>query len=361
MLRCPRHTYTNTFENFGSLSIIPRMIIVTGAAGFIGSNVVAALNSEGVTDICAVDNPGTKEQTRNLDDLAIKLFLVRDDLFGWIEKYSSEVEAVIHLGACSDTLETDRNYMMNVNFAYPCRLWELCAKLGKRLIYASSAATYGDGSKGYSDLEDPACLAPLNLYGESKQRFDLWALAQPAAPPGWVGLKFFNVYGPREQHKKRMASVVFHLFEQIEKTGKARLFKSEHPDYSDGGQMRDFIYIKDAAAAIRHFLRAPVTGPFGLVNVGTGVARSYRDLALAVFNGMDRAPHIEYIPMPDDLRGRYQYFTQAGTNKLRAVGFKHTFHTLEEGVEDYVRKHLLPKSRELPDSSHAEAFRSRRI
>ena len=334
------------------------MIVVTGAAGFIGSNVVATLNAEGVRDILAVDNAGIKEQTHNLDDLAITQFIDRDGLFAWLEKNARNVDAVVHMGACSDTTETDRDYIMKVNFEYTCKLWELCAKHKIRLVYASSAATYGDGSKGYSDTEDPHRLTPLNLYGESKQRFDLWALEQEFAPPGWAGLKFFNVYGPREQHKNRMASVVFHFHRQIEKTRMAKLFKSDHPDYKDGGQMRDFIYVKDVIAAVMHFLRAPITAtPPGLVNVGTGVARSYRDLALGIFQAMERAPKIEYVEMPADLKGRYQYHTQADIAKLRATGFKHTFHTLEEGVDDYVRKHLNTDSRQ----QHSDAFRSRRI
>jgi ADP-L-glycero-D-manno-heptose 6-epimerase len=323
------------------------MIIVTGAAGFIGSNIVAALNVHG-SRVVAVDVPGADAKTGNLADLAVHAYVAKDAAVDWLSAHADEVDGVVHMGACSDTTETNRQYMMSTNFDYTCRLWEACTRLRKRFIYASSAATYGDGSLGYNDRDDPARLRPLNLYGESKQRFDLWALEQPAAPPLWAGLKFFNVFGPREQHKARMASVVYHFFHQIQNTGRARLFKSDHPDYPDGGQMRDFIYVKDAVAAVLHFLHAPASGTRGLINVGTGVARSYRDLTLAIFSALNHAPHIDYIPMPEDLKGRYQYFTQADTAKLRASGFAHTFHTLEDGVADYVRKHLMPHPHAAP-------------
>lgn len=311
------------------------MIVVTGAAGFIGSNVIAALNSLGRIDIAAVDNPEMFGLTGNLADLSTNVRVEKDDLNVWLLKYSRSIECVIHMGACSDTTQSDREFMMHNNFEYSQRLWEFCSTHGKRYVYASSAATYGDGSKGYDDNADPARLEPLNLYGESKQRFDLWALAQQEKPRGWAGLKFFNVYGNRERHKGRMASVAYHSFEQIRATGKVRLFKSDRPDFPNGGQMRDFVYVKDVVAAILHFAFATESNIEGLFNVGTGEARTFADLARAVFSALSRQPNIEFFDMPADLKGKYQYFTQATVVKLRAAGFTNPFHSLESGVKDY--------------------------
>jgi len=260
----------------------------------------------------------------------------RARLFDFLDAGKSKIDGILHMGACSDTTQTDRAFMMSNNFEYTCRLWTLCAQHGIRFVYASSAATYGDGTRGYDDKSDPRRLEPLNLYGESKQRFDLWALEQKAAPPGWAGLKFFNVYGPREQHKGRMASVALHLYQQIGRDGRARLFKSDNPNYPDGGQLRDFVYVKDAVAAALHCLNAPSKSINGLFNVGTGRARTFNDLAQSVFKAMEVQPTIEYIAMPADLRGRYQYFTQAEMSKLRESGLTQPFHSLEDGVKDYV-------------------------
>jgi ADP-L-glycero-D-manno-heptose 6-epimerase len=312
------------------------MIVVTGAAGFIGSNIVAGLNAIQRDDVVAVDNLNALKTTHNLSGLSVAHSLERDALFSWLEANHSKTDAVIHMGACSDTTQTDHDFMMRNNFEYTRRLWSACASHNLRLIYASSAATYGDGSLGYDDKADPRPLKPLNLYGESKQRFDLWALEQKFTPPGWAGLKFFNVYGPRESHKGRMASVAYHLYLQIREAGKARLFKSDNPKYPDGGQMRDFVYVKDAVAAVLHCLSAPSKAINGLFNVGTGRARTFNDLAHAVFKAMDCKPTIEYIPMPADLRGKYQYFTQAEMSKLYESGFNHPIHSLEDGVKDYV-------------------------
>lgn len=312
------------------------MIIVTGAAGFIGSNIVAQLNAAERHDILAVDNAHALTPPQNAADLKVAQSLEKERLFDWLEANSSRVDAILHMGACSDTTQTDRAFMMSTNYEYSCRLWNICAARKIRLVYASSAATYGDGTLGYDDRSDPHRLKPLNLYGESKQRFDLWALEQTAAPPAWAGLKFFNVYGPREQHKARMASVAYHLFLQVRKDGVARLFKSDHPKYPDGGQMRDFIYVKDVVAAVLHCMNAPASSINTLFNVGTGCARTFNDLAHAVFKAMDRKANIEYIPMPADLSGRYQYFTQAEVSKLRSSGFTQPFHSLEDGVKDYV-------------------------
>ncbi len=319
------------------------MIVVTGAAGFIGSNIVAALNARGEDDILAVDNAEVHARTGNLHDLRVAMFLPKDDLGHFLRSNVRDVSAVIHMGACSDTTATDRDFMMRNNYEYTREIWEYCALHGKRFVYASSAATYGDGSLGYDDAADPRVLKPLNLYGESKQRFDLFALEQKQCPAGWAGLKFFNVFGPREKHKGRMASVALHAFEQIQSSGKVRLFESDRPGIAHGGQKRDFIYVKDCVAAVLHFLDAPAAKINGLFNVGTGEARTFADLATAVFRAMDHEPQIEYIPMPDDLKGKYQYFTQATTVKLRASGFTQPFHTLEKGVADYVQKFLMER------------------
>ena len=313
------------------------MIVVTGAAGFIGSNVVAGLNAQGLADIIAVDNQEMFQRTGNLKDLEYAESLDKDALLKWLRHSPVIPDVVIHMGACSDTTQTDREFMMRNNFDYTRQLWEFCASNQIRFVYASSAATYGDGSRGYDDECDPKILEPLNLYGESKQRFDLWALEQGAQPSGWAGLKFFNVYGPREQHKGRMASVAFHSCRQIKETGKVRLFKSDRPEFPDGGQKRDFIYVNDVVAAVLHFAFSKNTDLKGLFNVGTGKARTFADLALAVYLALRLPPNIEYFDMPEDLKGKYQYFTQATVNKLRASGFTQPFHRLEDGIKDYVQ------------------------
>ena len=315
------------------------MIVVTGAAGFIGSNVVAALNARGRPDIVAVDSfRHTAKDTRYLHELRIHDTVDKDRLARWLDEEGASVEAIIHQGACSDTTLRDRNYVIAVNTDYTRMLWQWCTRAGKPLVYASSAATYGDGLQGYDDRADPRMLKPLNLYGESKQLFDLWALDQVHTPPRWAGLKYFNVYGPREAHKGRMASVAFHAYQQIRESGRVTLFTSYQKEYADGGQRRDFVYVGDAVEATLHLLETPVSAqaPNGLYNVGTGQARTFADLAGAVFAAVGRDPVIEYIPMPEDLRDRYQYFTQARIDKLRHSGFTRPFRSIEEGVRDYV-------------------------
>jgi len=315
------------------------MIIVTGAAGFIGSNVVAALNARGRPDIVAVDSfRHTAKDTRYLHELRIHDTVDKDHLGRWLDEEGASVEAIIHQGACSDTTLRDRNYVIAVNTDYTRMLWQWCTRAGKPLVYASSAATYGDGLQGYDDRADPRMLKPMNLYGESKQLFDLWALDQVHTPPRWAALKYFNVYGPREAHKGRMASVAFHAYQQIRKSGRVTLFTSYQKEYADGGQRRDFVYVGDAVEATLHLLETPVSAqaPNGLYNVGTGQARTFADLAGAVFAAVGRDPVIEYIPMPEDLRDRYQYFTQARIDKLRHSGFTRPFRSIEEGVRHYV-------------------------
>jgi ADP-L-glycero-D-manno-heptose 6-epimerase len=274
-----------------------------------------------------------------LDAMQVHQRIDARQLAGWLETDGGAVEAIIHMGACSDTTQSDRAFITAVNTEYTRTLWQWCTRAARPLIYASSAATYGDGSAGYDDRVDPRIYRPLNLYGQSKQDFDLWALAEKQTPPRWAGLKFFNVYGPREGHKGRMASVALHAYDEILATGKARLFKSHRPDFPDGGQKRDFIFVAAAVAAVLHFLDTPAAAaaPNGLYNVGTGKARTFADLVTAVFTALGRPANIEFFPMPEDLRGKYQYFTQAETTKLRAAGFGHKMHEVEEGVAEYVQ------------------------
>ncbi|MBI3831252.1 MAG: ADP-glyceromanno-heptose 6-epimerase [Planctomycetes bacterium] len=322
------------------------MIVVTGASGFIGSNVAICLAERGETVVAADRYPpeeaGAAARHRYLNRTKIKAFVDRDDLHVWLANAGKALRGVIHLGACSDTTVTDREYVMRVNYEYTRALWNFCAREGVPLIYASSAATYGDGARGWDDERDPHLLQPLNLYGESKHRFDLWALEQPQEkqPPRWAGLKYFNVYGPNEKHKARMASVVFHSFYQIRSFGKVTLFQSHKEGIPHGGQKRDFVYVGDAVDATLHFFDTPASAqaPNGLYNVGTGAARSFEDLAQAVFSALGLPPKIEYIPTPEEIRDKYQYFTQAETAKLKRAGFSRAFKSLEEGVRLYVER-----------------------
>lgn len=316
------------------------MIILTGGAGFIGVNTLVGLNENGIDNILIVDDIGSSLKWQYLVGQSFYDYVHKDALWDWLAANPGlNIEAVIHMGACSDTTEPDFDYFTENNIRYSQRLWRLCAERNIPLIYASSAATYGDGSLGFSDDHAglPA-LRPLNAYGFSKHHFDLWTLKQPAAPPRWVGLKFFNVYGPCENHKGRMASVVFHAWPQVRDEGRIRLFKSYKAGYADGEQRRDFIYVKDVVAVILYFLQQEA--PSGLYNVGAGQARTFRDLATAVFSALEQPVNIEYIDMPEDLRPRYQYFTEAQVDKLRIAGFEDEFTSLEAGVADYVT-HLL--------------------
>jgi len=336
------------------------MIVVTGASGFIGSNLVAALNRGGRSDVIAVDDypdirgPVPTEATsalRYADRIRLKGAVDLRDLFDWLDRDGSAIEAVVHLGACSDTTVSDREFLMSRNFEYTRTLWQWCTEAQCPLVYASSAATYGDGSKGYDDQTDQRTCDPLNLYGESKHLFDIWALGQSRTPPRWAGVKYFNVYGPNEDHKGRMASVAFHAFHQIMKTGQVRLFQSHRADIPHGAQRRDFVHVVDAVDATLHLLNTPVsdTTPNGLYNVGTGQARTFADLARALFAALEREPNISYIPMPMDLRKKYQYFTEARMTKLRRSGFRQPFRSIEQGVFDYVRGYLLPVMRKAPE------------
>jgi ADP-L-glycero-D-manno-heptose 6-epimerase len=315
-------------------------IVVTGAAGFIGSCLAGKLNNKGFKEIILVDDFSRPEKERNYIHKAYNQKVDRDLFFDWLGEHAGEVEFVFHLGARTDTTEQDRAVFDRLNLNYSKSVWQLCASHGIPLVYASSAATYGLGRQGYSDDHSIVSeLQPLNRYGESKNDFDKWALAQPTAPPFWAGMKFFNVYGPNEYHKGRMASVIFHAFHQIKKTGKVKLFRSHDPGYKDGEQLRDFIFVKDVVDVLFFMMRKQ--GQSGLYNLGTGHARSFLDLAKAVFRALDMEENIEFIDTPEDIRDKYQYFTEARMEKLLASGFEDDFYSLEEGVEEYVVEYLV--------------------
>jgi len=316
------------------------MIIVTGGAGFIGSAFVWKLNCEGIEDVIVVDHLGTSDKWKNLVPLRFEDYLRKDDFFEMVcdDDVPFEVSAVVHMGACSSTTERDADYLWENNFAYTRALAEWALDHDVRFIYASSAATYGDGSQGFSDDHGkiPA-LKPINMYGYSKQVFDLWVLRQKLEKK-MAGVKFFNVFGPNEYHKGDMTSVIFKAFHQIRETGKVRLFKSYLPQYPDGGQMRDFVYVKDCVNAMWWLLQNPETN--GVFNLGTGKARTWNDLINAVYKAMNLAPDIEYIEMPEGLRNQYQYFTEADMGKLKKAGAPVDFPALEDSVRDYVQNYL---------------------
>ena len=309
------------------------MIIVTGAAGFIGSSLVSKLNNEGIKDIIIVDDFTNPEKNKNLINKVVKEKLDRNIFFNWLENNYQDVEFVFHIGARTDTTEFDKSIFDKLNLNYSKNMWKVCTKYEIPLIYASSAATYGMGELGYDDdHEIIEKLKPLNPYGESKNDFDKWVLKQEESPPFWVGMKFFNVYGPNEFHKARMASVVFHAFNQIKTTNKVKLFKSHNPDFEDGKQVRDFVYVKDVVDVL-YFLMTQQKYS-GIYNLGTGKARSFLDLAKATFSSLRKPENIEFINTPIDIRDKYQYFTEANMEKLRVVGYKRPFYSLEKGIED---------------------------
>ena len=316
-------------------------IVVTGAAGFIGSRLLADLASRHpAADLLAVDHPVTAAKRANLDVAPGVAFLGHQDFIEALEAGRLDPRLILHMGACSSTTEQDWGFLAENNLRYSQRLWSWCAARGSRLIYASSAATYGDGSDGFDEAQPISRLSPLNLYGRSKHEFDLWVEAQAAAgrprPAQSVGLKFFNVFGSGEAHKGRMASMVFHGFEQIRSSGLVKLFRSHRSDYADGGQLRDFIWVDDIVEVVAALVADPAVS--GLFNLGTGKARSFRDLAEAVFAAMGLPPRIEYVPMPEDLQGRYQYFTQATMRKLADAGIRYHPTPLEDAVARYVAR-----------------------
>lgn len=323
------------------------MIVITGGAGMIGSIIAWHLNNKlGRQDLVIVDRIKHENQWQNLVHRHYAEYLDKDQLFEFLEE-NDDITAVIHMGAISATTERDFNKLVADNMHYSQDLWSWCAEYEVPFFYASSAATYGGGELGYDDASIEN-LRPLNGYGYSKHFFDQWVLQQVAqkqvTPPAWAGFKFFNVYGPNEYHKERMASVAYHTFNQFSETGTMRLFKGTKPGVEDGMQLRDFVYVKDVADVMGFFLEAalknkPVAN--AIYNIGTGQARSFKDLATSVMTSMGREPNITYIDMPQDLQGKYQYFTQAEMKKLRDAGYKKPFTTLEEGVKDYVQNYLL--------------------
>lgn len=314
------------------------MIIVTGGAGFIGSNLVKAFNERGREDIIIVDHLAhNKGKKKNLHGLRYKRYFERDEFLKQVQRgITDSIDIMIHLGARTDTTEKDKEFMLMNNTGYSKKLYMFCLRNHCRFIYASSGATYGDGSRGYSDKERK--LSPLNYYGLSKYLFDEWVLDQKQRPPQWAGLKFFNVYGPNEYHKGFMASVVYHGFNEIRKRGYMRLFKSYRIDYKDGEQKRDFIYVKDAVKIILFFVDNKNIS--GIFNVGTGKARTFLDLANALFAALDKEHRIRFIDMPEVIKKRYQYFTQADMKSLYNAGYRETFYELEDGIRDYVHDYL---------------------
>lgn len=321
---------------------IQRMIIITGAAGFIGSNLLERLNNEGFTDLVLVDDFSQKQKESNYLGKKYSALINRDDFIPWLRENQRLAEFVFHLGARTDTTEFDVKVFDKLNLNYSKAVWNTCAEFGIPLVYASSAATYGAGELGYSDSHEiiPR-LKPLNPYGESKNNFDKWVLEQKKTPSFWAGLKFFNVYGPNEYHKGRMASVVFHAFKQISETGKMKMFRSHKPEYKDGEQLRDFIYVKDVVDIMYFFLHNRKKS--GIYNTGTGKAETFLELVTETFRAMNIKPVIEFIDTPLDIRDKYQYFTQAEMTKLRAAGYISHLRVLAEGVSEYVGEYLNKK------------------
>ena len=327
------------------------VILITGAAGFIGSCMVGYLNRKGYSNIIIVDEFDDENKKHNYEDKKIIARVDRQELFNWLRDHPMQIEFVFHLGARTDTTEFDYAILEKLNVDYSKEIWNYCIEKNIPLVYASSAATYGDGELGYKDDHNlPYKLNPLNPYGKSKNEFDKWVLeesqkskvkSEKCEPPHWYGLKFFNVYGPNEYHKERMASVIFHSFNQIKAAGKVKLFKSHKPEYKDGEQLRDFVYVKDVVDICYWLMNERPAS--GLYNLGTGKARTFKDLVTAIFKSLNKVPVIEFIDTPLDIRDKYQYFTEADMTKLRNAGYKEDFYSLEEGIETYVKNFLIDK------------------
>lgn len=332
-----------------------KTILLTGAAGFIGSYLLGFLNEKGFENIIIVDDFSREDKKPNYETKKFIVKVEREELFNWLKNNNPAIDFVFHLGARTDTTEFDYSVHEKLNVEYSKKIWSYCVEKKIPLVYASSAATYGSGELGYKDDHDIVeKLHPLNPYGISKNEFDKWVLkksqesgvgSHESYPPFWVGLKFFNVYGPNEYHKGRMASMIFHGFNQIQRTGKIKLFKSHRPDFKDGEQLRDFIYVEDVVKVCYWLMQVMDDGRWtmdnnGIYNLGTGKARTFNDLANSAFAAMGKEPVIEYIDMPEDIRDKYQYFTEADMNKLRNAGYKENSFSLEEGVNDYVRNYL---------------------
>lgn len=316
------------------------MIIVTGANGFIGSAIVRRLNEQGTHDILCTDLVPPGERPELLKKAKYSQFMTETELLDYLDSNSgSEVEWVIHMGACSDTTETDADYLDRVNLNYTKSIFNWCTKEQVPLIYASSGAVYGNGGQGFEDDIDPEKLEALNLYGKSKIDFDRWVVKQEKTPPQWYGLRFFNVYGPNEYHKGAMASVVFKAYNQINETGRLKLFRSHNPNYEDGRQLRDFVYVKDITTWITALMDHK--GPSGIYNMGYGEARAWLDLAQSVFKNMNKELDIDWIDIPESIRNQYQYYTKANTNRLKSLKIGEAQWSLEKGVTDYLQNYLL--------------------
>jgi len=316
------------------------MIVVTGAAGFIGSCLLTGLKNAGYVDLVAVDDFSNPIKNKNLEGKELTAKVDRKDFFKWIQDNHRFIQFIFHLGARTDTTEFNHQIFQELNVDYSKRVWNLCAEFGLPLIYASSAATYGLGELGFEDNHSVIQnLKPLNPYGESKNEFDLWAIDQSTKPFFWSGLKFFNVYGPNEYHKGRMASVILHAFNQITQSGEMKLFRSHNPNYQDGEQLRDFIYVKDVINTCIFLMETRKHS--GIYNLGSGQARTFLDLTKATFKAIGKTENISFADTPADIRDKYQYFTEANMTKLRSIGYNTPFHTLEEGVADYVGTYLV--------------------
>lgn len=316
------------------------MIVVTGAAGFIASCLVSKLNQEGFKDIVLVDDFSNAEKNKNFEGKTYSQKVDRNTFLDWLPENEHFIQFIFHIGARTDTTEFDTQIFDELNVNYTKSIWSSCVQYGIPLVYASSGATYGLGEHGYSDSHDVVNqLQPLNPYGDSKNDFDKWALQQEKQPYFWAGLKFFNVYGPNEYHKGRMASVIWHAFNQINGTGGMKLFQSHRDDYKDGEQLRDFVYVKDVVDVCLFLLHHRKNS--GLYNLGTGTARTFLDLTKSTFHAMGKTPDISFIPTPEDIRDKYQYFTEADMQKLRSIGYDKPFYSLEDGVKDYVQEYLM--------------------
>ncbi|MFN4121809.1 MAG: ADP-glyceromanno-heptose 6-epimerase [Flavobacteriales bacterium] len=317
------------------------MIVITGAAGFIGSCLAAFLNEQEYKDLVLVDDFSREDKRWNWQTKSYTKLVDRNDFHTWLDENHMLVQFIFHLGARTDTTEFRKEIFDSLNVSYSQKIWQQCIAYGLPLVYASSAATYGLGELGYDDNHEVVNrLKPLNPYGDSKNDFDKWVLQQERIPYFWAGLKFFNVYGPNEYHKGRMASVIFHSFNQIKASGKVKLFRSHRPDYKDGGQMRDFVYVKDVLSVCLFLMENRKHS--GLYNLGSGKARTFYDLASGTFHAMGLTPEIEFIDTPEDIRDKYQYFTEANMAKLKSIGYANGFHSLENGIDDYVKNYLLP-------------------
>ena len=317
------------------------MIVITGAAGFIGSCLITRLNAEGHFDLLLVDDFAKEEKKKNYSDKKFSLLIPRTEFFDWFRQNSTQVSFVFHIGARTDTTEFNKAIFDELNVNYSKAIWNICTERNIPMVYASSAATYGLGEYGYDDEESKiGQLKPLNPYGDSKNDFDKWVLIQKKCPTQWQGLKFFNVYGPNEYHKGRMASVVFHGFNQAKTKGEIKLFRSHKPEYKDGGQLRDFVYVKDLIDVLFFLFKNKIKN--GIYNLGSGKARTFEDLATCTLKALDLPVKIEFIDTPADIRDKYQYFTEAIMNKLIAQGYQKPFTSLEDGIEDYVKNYLIP-------------------